>query len=296
MRGRRVVITGATSGLGRETARALAIAGADLVLAVRDVAAGDVVAAEVDALGAGLVSVEPLDLADLDAVPGFTRKLTGPVDVLIANAGVSETPESHLPSGLEVRFATNHLGHFLLAHELLEPMSERGARIVVLSSTAHKGFPVRLDDLNWRERPFNLSAYSESKTANILFAQEATRRWGKRGIFVNAVLPGSALTGLQRNHSDEKMRRVGFITQDGSPDPRLTSIGQAATTTVWAAVAGELEGRGGLVLENCGEAVASTDLRSWSGYDPMILDSGVAAALWDASLALLAEVEQRCTT
>src|SRR4029077_8025284 len=115
---------------------------------------------------------------DLASVLDFAAQISGPVDVLIANAGVSKTPDAHLANGLDVRFATNHLGHFLLAWQLRRQMAQRGARIVVLSSAAHKSNPVHLNDLQWKLRPHvDGAAYAESKSANILFAQEATRRW-----------------------------------------------------------------------------------------------------------------------
>ena len=173
----------------------------------------------------------------------YADGITGPVDLLIANAGVSKTPDAHLPNGLDVRFATNHLGHFLLALRLRAQMAERGARLVVLSSAAHKGMPVQLDDLQWQTREHIAGmAYAESKSANILFAQEATRRWHGDRIFANAVLPGSALTGLQRFHGDELKRQIGFILPDGSLNPILKTAGQAAATTVWACTAPELDG------------------------------------------------------
>jgi NAD(P)-dependent dehydrogenase (short-subunit alcohol dehydrogenase family) len=286
--GRRVVLTGASSGLGRETARTLALAGADLVLGVRDLAAGEAAARQIAPAAGGEVRVLALDLADLASVAAFAERIDGPVDLLIANAGVSKTPDSHLPNGLDVRFATNHLGHFLLALKLKAQMAERGARLVVLSSAAHKGMPLRLDDLQWRTREFSLAAYGASKTANILFAQEATRRWGPDRIFANAVLPGSALTGLQRYHGEEMKRRIGFIRPDGSIDPAVKTVGQAAATTLWAATAPELEGRGGLVLEDCAEALpVSPDTHPWSGYDAGVANPETASLLWAHSLELI---------
>jgi NAD(P)-dependent dehydrogenase (short-subunit alcohol dehydrogenase family) len=292
LRGRRVVLTGASSGIGVETARGLALAGADLVLGVRDVAAGGKVADALAAEARGDICVSALDLRDLASVAAFSDGITGPVDVLIANAGVSRTPDTHLPNGLDVRFATNHLGHLALALHLLPRLAARGARLVVLSSAAHKGIPVRVDDLNWQARPHDLGrAYAESKSANILFAQEATRRWSGDDIFANAVLPGSALTGLQRFHGDELIRQIGFIQPDGTPNPILKSAAQAAATTVWAATAPELEGRGGLVLEDCAEALpVGPDTHPWSGYDASIADPETARVLWDRSIALLASI------
>jgi NAD(P)-dependent dehydrogenase (short-subunit alcohol dehydrogenase family) len=282
------VLTGASSGLGVETARALAIAGANLVLGVRDVAKGEAVARDIKPQARGEVRVLALNLSDLASVKTFAQQISGPVDLLIANAGVSKTPDSHLPNGLDVRFATNHLGHFMLALLLHEQMAERGARIVVLSSAGHKNCFVHLDDLQWRKREFNLAAYGESKTANILFAQEATRRWASQGIFANAVLPGSALTGLQRYHGDEMKRRIGFIQADGSFNPNLKSIAQAAATSVWAATAPELEGRGGLVLEDCAEALPVTaDTHPWSGFDTRVADPETARLLWEHSVELV---------
>jgi NAD(P)-dependent dehydrogenase (short-subunit alcohol dehydrogenase family) len=290
--GKRVVLTGASSGIGVETARALGMARAHLVLGVRDVAKGEAALREiVPDLKAGMRLLR-LELSDLASVEEFARQICGPVDVLIANAGVSKTPEKHLANGLDIRFATNHLGHFHLAHLLKPQMTERGARIVVVSSAAHKGMPVRLDDLQWtRRRHFDGAAYAESKSANILFAQEATRRWGGEGVFANAVLPGSSLTGLQRHHGEALKRQIGFIKDDGSLDPMMKTAGQAAATSVWAATASELEGRGGLVLEDCAEALPVTpNTHAWAGYDATVADPETARLLWEHSLALVREL------
>ena len=289
LRGRRAVLTGASSGIGVETARGLALAGADVVLGVRDVTAGEAVARDLAPEATGELRVLALDLRELDSVAAFADGIAGPVDLLIANAGVSKTPDAHLPNGLDVRFATNHLGHFALAVQLHDQMAERGARIVLVSSAAHKGAPVHLDDLQWQAREhIDGLAYAESKSANILSAQEATRRWGADGIFANAVLPGSALTGLQRFHGEELKRQIGFIQPDGSLNPILKTIAQAAATTMWAATAPELERRGGLVLEDCAEALpVGPDTHPWSGFDSAVADPETARRLWDHSLELL---------
>jgi NAD(P)-dependent dehydrogenase (short-subunit alcohol dehydrogenase family) len=289
LRGRLAVVTGASSGIGVETARALALAGADVVLGVRDLVKGRTVARELAADAAGKIRLFTLDLRELDSVDSFANRVSEPVDLLIANAGVSLTPDAHLPNGLDVRFATNHLGHFLLALRLRAQMADRGARIVVVSSAAHKGRPVQLDDLQWQAREHVAgAAYAESKSANILFAQEATRRWSADGIFANAVLPGSSLTGLQRFHGEELKRQIGFILPDGTLNPILKSHAQAAATTIWAATAPELEGRGGLVLEDCAEALPLTpDTHPWSGFDTSVADPQTAQHLWDQSVELL---------
>ena len=287
--GRQVVLTGATSGIGAETARALAGTGADIVLGVRRLDAGEALAAELGAAARGRIEARELNLADLASVRRFADGVAGPVDVLIANAGVSKTPDAHLPNGLEVRFATNHLGHFALAHWLHGRMAVRGARIVVLSSAGHKGMPVRLDDLQWQAREhFDGAAYAESKSANILFAQETTRRWAGDGICANAVLPGSALTGLQRHHGEALKRRIGFIHDDGAVDDWVKTAQQAAATSVWAALAPELAGRGGLVLEDCGEALpVGPETHPWAGFDAAVADPATARALWELSLGLV---------
>jgi NAD(P)-dependent dehydrogenase (short-subunit alcohol dehydrogenase family) len=287
--GRVAIVTGASSGIGVETSRALALAGADVVLAVRDVAAGETVAHAIAPVARGRLDVRHLDLSDLESVAAFASGVSGPVDLLIANAGVSNTPDSHLPNGLEVRFATNHLGHFLLAQLLYDGMVHRGARIVVVSSAAHKGSPVRLDDLQWRAREHSWgAAYGESKSANILFAQEATRRWKQHRIVANAILPGSALTRLQRHHGEELKRAIGFIDEEGRPNPMLKTVAQAAATTVWAATAAELQGRGGLVLEDCDEApAAGPAVHAWSGFDASVADPETASRLWELSRVLV---------
>jgi len=290
--GRQVVLTGASSGIGVETARALGSAGAQLVLGVRDMAKGEAAAESIAPDVTGGMRVEHLDLADLTSVIAFAAKVHGPVGVLIANAGVSKTPGKHLPNGLDIRFATNHLGHFLLAHRLKPQMAERGSRLVVVSSAAHKGMPVRLDDLQWQAREhFDGAAYAESKSANICFALEAERRWSGEGIHAHAVIPGSALTGLQRYHGEALKRQIGFIDEHGNVDPMVKTTEQAAATSVWAASAPELEGKGGLVLEDCAEALpVGPETHQWMGYDASVADQETARALWERSLELVREL------
>lgn len=291
--GRQVVLTGGSSGIGLETARVLAQAGARVVLGVRDPAKGeDAIGGLDDGLRARL-RIAPLDLRDPASIIDFAAGIAGSVDVLIANAGVSKTPDAHLANGLDVRFATNHLGHFLLAHRLRRQLAAQGGgRIVVVSSAAHKGMPVRLDDLQWRARPhFDGAAYAESKSANILFAQEATRRWAGEGVFANAVLPGSALTGLQRFHGEALKRQIGFIGADGSVSDMVKTTAQAAATPVWAALSPELKGRGGLVLEDCGEArPVGPDTHPWMGFDAAVADPETARLLWEHSCDLARQI------
>jgi NAD(P)-dependent dehydrogenase (short-subunit alcohol dehydrogenase family) len=291
LRGRTVVLTGASSGIGLETARALAITGANLILGVRNLDTGQQVAREIESKADGTIRVLALDLADLTSVTRFAARIDGPVDLLIANAGVSKTPQTHLANGLDVRFATNHLGHFCLALRLHPQLAARSARMVVVSSAAHKGMKLRMDDLQWHEREHTLAAYGASKTANILFAQEATRRWRSEGIYANAVLPGTAMTGLQRYHGEDMKRRIGFVLPDGRINGAVKSVERAAATTVWAATAPELDRRGGLVLEDCAVAkIAGPEMHPWCGFDPGVADEALALQLWEHSLDLVREL------
>lgn len=290
--GRTIVVTGASSGLGLETARALAITGADIVITARSSDAGEQALGMLRRVGAGRHSLFLLDLSDPASIQTCVRRLReehGAIDVLIANAGVAQTPDDRLANGLEVRFATNYLGHFLLIEGLLAPLSRRGARLVILGSAGHKGRPVNLDDLAWGNRTVDQRvAYGESKSALSLFAVEATRRWHGQGIFANCVLPGSAVTALQRHHSPERMADMLKIGKVGQPDSVFTSIEEAAATSVWAAVAPELDRVGGLVLEQCGPCpISGPETHPYRGYELHSTDSETARRLWNRTGELI---------
>ncbi len=191
--GRSVIITGANSGIGRVAASELARAGAAVTLAVRDVARGESAAATM----AGKVSVRWLDLADLDSVRSFVETTSGPVDILIDNAGVMAVPLSRTADGFEMQIGTNHLGHFALTNLLLPLVTER---VVVVSSEMHRRGRIDLGDLNWERRRYRAwDAYAQSKLANLLFVAELERRLRETGSPVRAVAvhPGYAATNLQ---------------------------------------------------------------------------------------------------
>jgi NAD(P)-dependent dehydrogenase (short-subunit alcohol dehydrogenase family) len=281
--GKRAIVTGGASGIGIETARALAGAGAEVTLAVRNLEAGERVAAEIDA------RVAPLELADPASVDGFVRAWDGPLDILVNNAGVMALPERRLsPAGYELQFHTNHLGHFQLATGLHDALAAApdGARIVSLSSSAHLRSPVVWDDIHFAFRAYDpWLAYGQSKTANVLFAVEATRRWSSEGIFVNAVMPGGILTNLQRHVGEEAMQRL----RAGS-SLRFKTPEQGAATSVLLAASPALEGVGGRYFEDCAEAPV-VDRRpegSAGAVARYAVDPEGAARLWKVSERLLA--------
>ncbi|MCK9931020.1 SDR family NAD(P)-dependent oxidoreductase [Frankia sp. Mgl5] len=285
--GRRVVVTGASSGIGVETARALAGAGAEVTLAVRDVEAGRRTGDEiVAATGNKEIHVAPLDLADRASVAAFVAGWDGPLHILVNNAGVMATPELRTPEGWELQFATNHLGHFAVASGLRGALAAAGgARVVSVSSSGHLRSPVVFSDIHFRERAYEpWAAYGQSKTANVLFAVEATRRWADDGITVNALMPGAIATRLQRHISTEDLDRLRG--QINAPALVWKSVEQGAATSVLLATSPLLDGLGGRYFEDCNEALPNTPgVRG--GVAAYALDPEAAARLWDVTVDTL---------
>src|ERR1700742_4842872 len=246
--GKRAIVTGAASGIGLETAKALSAAGAAVTLAVRRPAAAQTVAEDIRvSTGNNAVEVRYLDVSDLASVRRFCADWSGPLQILINNAGIMALQDLHrTPEGWEMQFATNFLGHFALAaglHAALAAAS--GARIVSVSSSANMMAPVFFDDPHFNFIPYSpWLAYGQSKTANVLMAVEATRRWADAGIFANALNPGAVPTNLQR-HVGGKL-----VTP---PEKRKTTQ-QGAATSVLLATSRQLEGIGGRYFEDCNEA------------------------------------------
>ena len=284
--GRRAIVTGGASGIGVETARALASAGAEVTLAVRDTTAGDRVAAGID----GDVRVGRLDLADLASVTAFAAAWSGPLDILVNNAGIMALPDLQLgAAGWEQQLATNHLGHFALALALHDALASAGgeSRVVSLSSSGHLRSPVVFDDLDFARRPYDRwIAYGQSKTANVLFAVEAQRRWAADGIVANAVHPGAiAATNLSRYMDPSELEALhtsGTYTYK-SPE-------QGAATSVLLAASPLLDGVGGRYFEDNNEAevVSEPTGADMHGVAAYALDPDDAARLWEVSLAALA--------
>lgn len=287
--GRRAIVTGGASGIGVETARALASAGAEVTLAVRNVAAGDRTAEDIIASsGNKQVFVAALDLADRASVAAFTRTWDGPLHILVNNAGVMASPLMRTAEGWEMQFATNHLGHFALATGLHPALTAAcGARVVSVSSAAHLRSPVVFDDIHFREREYEpWAAYGQSKTANVLFAVEATKRWAADGITVNALHPGGIRTNLQRYVTDEDLARMRAQSGGGSA-PQWKTPEQGAATSVLVATSPLLDGVGGRYFEDCNEAGLNQP-GTRTGVAPYALDPEAAALLWQVSVDTLA--------
>jgi NAD(P)-dependent dehydrogenase (short-subunit alcohol dehydrogenase family) len=284
--GKRAIVTGATSGLGAETARALAAAGSEVTLAVRDAEAGQKIAADIAAgTGNDKILVSTLDLADRASVAAFVTRWSGPLHILVANAGIMATPELRTPEGWELQFATNHLGHFALITGLHDALAQAGrARVVVVSSVGHVNGEVLFDDLSFTSHPYDpWAAYAQSKTANILFTAEAARRWAGDGITVNALNPGRIwATGLSR-HMDTPP--VSFDPKGGTGVSEKT-VEQGAATSVLLAASPLVAGVTGRYFEDGEEAVPFTPgvRRGVAGY---ALDPHKAARLWQVSLDLI---------
>ncbi|MFE2075401.1 SDR family NAD(P)-dependent oxidoreductase [Streptomyces misionensis] len=282
--GRRAVVTGASSGLGAETARALAATGAAVTLAVRDVTAGKRVAEDItESTGNQEVNVAHLDLADPGSVTAFVAAWRGPLHVLVNNAGVMACPERYTEQGWEWQFATNHLGHFALATGLHDALAAAGdARVVVVSSTGHQRSPIVWDDIDFAFRPYDpWLAYGQSKTANVLFAVEATRRWADDNITANALMPGAIYTNLQRHTGGRGSGRV--------PAHLIKTVEQGAATSVLLATSPLLEGVGGRYFVDCNETEV-VDRRSGTlhGVARYAVDPDNARRLWALSQELLA--------
>jgi NAD(P)-dependent dehydrogenase (short-subunit alcohol dehydrogenase family) len=285
-----VIVTGGATGIGIETARALASAGATVTLAVRNLEAGRVAADSIG--GRPPVEVEALDLTSLASVRAFAERWGDrPLHVLINNAGVMACPLAYTSDDLEMQVGTNHFGHFLLA-VLLTPALRRAAdergrasRVVSLSSIGHVRSGVNFEDIHFRSRPYDKwESYGQSKSANSLFAVDYDRRFAGEGVRANAVMPGGIMTPLQRHLPIEEQRAMGWIDENGKVNDRFKTPEQGASTSVWAAVGDELEGVGGLYLENCAQAVA------WSPENRVVgvraehaLDPQSAERLWTVS-------------
>jgi NAD(P)-dependent dehydrogenase (short-subunit alcohol dehydrogenase family) len=290
--GRTAIVTGGATGIGIETARALAEQGAEVVIAARKPDLAQAAVDDIAKTAKGKVSWKMLDLSSLKSVRAFAERWgTRPLHILINNAGVMACPQAYTEDGLEMQIGTNHFGHYLLS-VLLAPALEAGAkqagkpsRVVSLSSIGHRRSPVNFDDPHFRDRPYDKwESYGQAKSANSLFAVGFDQRYKDRGIRANAVMPGGIMTPLQRHMSKEEQMAMGWINEKGEVREGFKTPEQGASTSVWAAIGDELEGKGGLYLEDLSQAPPWDKDRPWQGVMPHALDTGAADRLWALSV------------
>jgi NAD(P)-dependent dehydrogenase (short-subunit alcohol dehydrogenase family) len=291
LRGKVILVTGGSSGLGQETARALAAKGARVILTARDVPKGEAVAAGIrSATGNPNVELEAVELGSLESIRAFARRVLARhdrLDVLVNNAGVMACPPAKTTDGFELQFGTNHVGHFLLTC-LLVPALRRGApsRIVSVSSRGHHLSPVVFDDLFFERRPYQKwLAYGQAKTANVLFAVGLERRLGGHGVHANGLHPGAIITKLGRHLEPEDL---AFLSSR-NPTMEFKTVEAGAATSCFAATAPELEGRGGLYLEDCHVAAVNDTPDALDGVKSYAIDPGNAERLWAVSEKLVGE-------
>ncbi|GAA4832292.1 SDR family NAD(P)-dependent oxidoreductase [Luteimicrobium xylanilyticum] len=279
--GKQMIVTGGASGLGAATVDALARAGAAVTVAVRD---PDAVA---PASESGLpVRVAQLDLVDLDSIARFVDGWTGPVDALVANAGVMAVPDLRTTStGWELQLGVNFLGHFALALGLHDRLAEARGRVVVVSSGAQLRSGVDLDDLNFESRPYDpWVAYAQSKSADVLLAVGIARHWAAEGITANACAPGFIHTNLQRHVPPEAMRAMGVLDDDGAliHPPHYKTPAEGAATAVFLATSPLVAGVTGAYFEDGQESsVVEGGTDAPGGVAAWSVDPVRADALWD---------------
>lgn len=285
LRGRTAIVTGGHSGLGLETTKALARAGARIIVGSRDV---ENARAALQPVGAAVVLA--LDLADLRSVAAFAHDVLSSgrrIDMLINNAGIMACPEARTAAGWEAQFATNHLGHFALTNRLW-PALARSARVVAVSSAGHHLSPMRWDDVHFTRAYDKWLAYGQSKTANALFALHLDKLGREDGVRAFSLHPGKIFTPLQRHLRQEEMIAAGWLDANGTPaDPTFKTPAQGAATQVWAATSPMLEGLGGLYCED-GDVAQRAEATGLPlvGVCAHASDAAEAERLWALSAAL----------
>jgi NAD(P)-dependent dehydrogenase (short-subunit alcohol dehydrogenase family) len=284
------IVTGGHSGIGLETVRALASAGARVIVPARDPERATVALA-----GVSNVEIDRLDLADAASVADFGRLVVESgrsIDILINGAGIMAAPLSRDIDGHESQFATNHLGHFRLTAALWPALMRNGdARVIAVSSRGHQIAGIDFDDIDFLERPYDKwLAYGQSKTANALFALSLDQRGQAAGVRAFSLHPGQVLTGLARHLSEEEI--AGFDARDEhgnlrvDPAKGMKTVQQAAATAVWAATSPQLQGLGGVYCEDCEIAAINTAEAGRKGVAPWAADPVLAERLWLVSEAM----------
>ena len=283
--GQTALVTGGYSGLGTETVRALAGAGAHVIVGARrpDAALGDL--AGID----GQISVLPLDLSDpasIDAFAVSVAQIADRLDLLINNAAIMANPLTRDARGYESQFATNHLGHFQLTARLWPLLLKSGhARVVSVSSVGHQRGGPDLSDINFEHREYDKwTAYGQAKSANALFALELDRLGQDQGVRAFSLHPGGIATPLQRHLTREEQIAMGWMDENGKLSDVFKSPAQGAATSIWCAVSPLLEGMGGVYCEDCNiAALTGPDTPRYTGASPHIRDAALAKALWAKS-------------
>lgn len=282
LNGKVAIVTGGYSGIGVETTKALAGAGATVVVPART-------PDKARAALAGISNVEQaaLDLADPGSIDAFANDFVRSgrkVDILINNAAIMASPLMRDARGYEAQFATNHLGHFQLTARLW-PAFNKGARVVALSSIGHRISPPDFEDPNFDRGDYNKwVAYGRAKSANALFAIGLDRRGERHGVRAFAVHPGGIMTDLQRYMPEEEKRAMGWIDENGKVNDRFKTPSQGAATSVWCATNAQLDGKGGVYCEDCDIAVAvAADDKGFTGVRPWAIDAALADKLWALS-------------
>jgi NAD(P)-dependent dehydrogenase (short-subunit alcohol dehydrogenase family) len=282
--GKRVIVTGASSGLGEETARALASRGASVTIAVRNIEKGKAVVEKLrQSTRNPNIDARQLELSIPESVRTFAKGWLGSyrkLDLLINNAGVMACPLRRTREGWEMQFATTHLGHFLLTCLLVPALREgNAARIVNLSSSGHRLSDVNFEDPHFQKRPYDKwVAYGQSKTANILFSVEINNRLISNGITANAVHPGVIQTELGRHLTPADIQEL--MSRGSGSDFKFKAAPAGAATSVWAATSPDLQGRGGLYLEDCHVAELNKGGSDPSGYAEYARNPETAKRLW----------------
>ncbi|MFG1947084.1 SDR family NAD(P)-dependent oxidoreductase [Nonomuraea sp. NPDC048826] len=283
--GKLAIVTGGYSGLGLETTRALAEAGARVVVPARRPGDAREAVAGIDG-----VEVDELDLADLDSVRGFAERFLGSgrdVHIMINSAAVMAAPETRVGPGWELQFATNHLGHYALVNRLWPAVRRGGGRVVSVSSGAHRITGIRWDDVQFTSGYDKWAAYGQAKTANVLFAVHLDKLAAPFGVRAFALHPGSILTPLQRHLPKAEMVAAGWIDEDGNQlVDTFKTPEQGASTQVWAATSAQLDGMGGVYLEDCDIAEQADPTGQGPGVSPHATDPEQAARLWRLSADL----------
>ncbi|MFF1685825.1 MULTISPECIES: SDR family NAD(P)-dependent oxidoreductase [unclassified Streptomyces] len=283
--GTTALVTGGYSGLGLETTRALARAGAQVIVPARRPATAERALHDVPK-----AEVHALDLADLESVRAFSERFleTGrSLGILINGAGVMACPETRIGPGWEAHFAVNHLGHFALVHRLRPALASGGSRVVSVASSGHFLSDIRWNDIHFRTGYDRWLAYAQSKTANALFARHLDSLGTDMDLHAFAVHPGSILTPLQRHIPREEWQAQGWVTPDGEPAAGFKSPEQGAATAVWAATSPLLDGHGGAYCQDCDIAEpAATDDMLIGGVKPWATDPDSASRLWELSSRL----------